>query len=111
MSLRNLFQMSCKPLKDFLHEFNVAVTEVSIPCEDIKRMVLIREIEPKSDFSDWLAGKLPTTLDHFHYKANQCLRKEDARLVLTGHNADPMVEGVQNKSNDDALNEDSNSRR
>ena len=68
ISLSRVIQAPGESLKDYLERFHTAVVEISNPNDHAISMVVIRGIDPESEFGDWLAGKPPVMLERFYVK-------------------------------------------
>lgn len=68
-------------LKGFSNKFNITVTEVSNPMEDIIFIALICGIQLAIDFGRLLKMKQPTTMEKFHWKVKKILPLEEESLV------------------------------
>jgi len=66
-------------LKNYPKSFNTAANEIGNPNDNSILVALVRGVDPDSEFGDWLAEKLPATLDRFYAKATQYIRKKEVR--------------------------------
>ena len=76
MSLSCITQAPGESLKEYLQRFHVGVTEVINPNDHAILMTVMRGVDPESAFGEWLAGKPPTTLERFYFKAHMFMRRK-----------------------------------
>ena len=93
-TLSSVTQAPGEILRHYLERFHTACAEISNPNDNSILMALTKGIDPDSEFGNWLAEKPPASLDRFHAKAAQFLRREDAKQSRKQTDAGPSTEGI-----------------
>ena len=75
-TLSSVTQAPGETLRHYLERFHTACAEISNPNDNSILMALTKRIDPDSEFGNWLAGKPPASLDRFHAKTAQFLRRK-----------------------------------
>ena len=94
-TLSSVIQAPGETLRHYLERFHTACAEIRNPNDNSILMALTKGIDPDSEFGNWLAGKPPASLDRFHAKAAQFLRREDAKQSRKQTDAGSNVGGTQ----------------
>lgn len=81
ISLSSFFQEPNESLKSFLKWFNIAITKVSNPKDDMIFIALVRTIHPDTDVGKWIEMQQPTTIEEFHRRVNWFLRLDEASMI------------------------------